>query len=191
MTARRLDRTTKVLIVLAGIGGAIFAGLMALVVFGLVRPFSVPTGGMTPAVSAGDHVMMEGVSLLWREPHRGDVIVFRTTGMAQLPSAQSYIERVAGEPGDHVRIDSGRLYINDKRVALSNAAGEITYRLPPQFPAAGTFLDAVVPQGHYYVLGDNSTNSFDSRYYGFVPAANVRGRVYFCQWPPKRWGTVK
>jgi signal peptidase I len=158
---------------------------------GLVRPFSVPTGAMTPAVSAGDHVMMEGFSFLTRKPRRGDIIVFKTDGIASLPPATIYLKRVAGEPGDRLRLSDGKLFINDKQVTLSNEVGQIVYDLPPLTGAFPTKTDLTVADACYFVLGDNSTNSFDSRYWGSVPRQNVIGRIYFCYWPVQRIGRVR
>jgi signal peptidase I len=146
---------------------------------------------MTPAVSAGDHIMMEGITFLSRQPRRGDIVVFKTDGIATLPPATIYLKRVAGEPGDHVRISGGKLFVNDKQVSLSNAIGEIAYDLPPSAATFSPQTDVTVPSGYYYVLGDNSTNSFDSRFWGSVPRGNIIGRVSFCYWPPERVGGVK
>jgi signal peptidase I len=82
---------------------------------------------MAPAVSPGDHVMMEGITYLTRNPSRGEVVVFKTDGIDSLPPGQIYVKRVAGEPGDSLRISDGKLFVNGQRVALSNAVGEITY----------------------------------------------------------------
>ncbi len=158
---------------------------------GLVRPFFIPTGAMTPAVSAGDHIMMEGVTFLSRQPRRGDIAVFKTDGIASLPSATFYVKRVVGEPGDHVRISGGKLFINDKQVSLSNTVGKILYDMPPQAGMLSPQTDVTVPVGCYFVLGDNSTNSFDSRFWGSVPRGNIIGRASFCYWPPERFGAVK
>jgi signal peptidase I len=162
---------------------SVIVALIALRILGLVHPFFVPTGAMTPAVAAGDHVMMEGMTFLAREPRRADIVVFRTDGIASLPPAQFYVMRVAGEPGDHLRISEGKLLINDKYVALSNALGEIVCALPK--------TELTVPDGSYFVLGDNSTNSLDSRYWGSVPRQNIIGRISFCYWPPYRVGGVR
>jgi signal peptidase I len=116
--------------------------------------------------------------------------VFKTGGIERLPPGQFYVKRVAGEPGTHVRISDGRLYINEQQVTLSNAAGPITYDPPPGI-ASPPHADVTVPEACYYVIGDNSTNSLDSRFYGGVPRENVVGRVLFCYWPPKRAGWVK
>ena len=155
----------------------------------LIRPFSVPTGGMTPAVSPGDHVVMEGLTFLARKPCRGDIVVFRTDGMADLPPKTIFVKRVAGQPGDRLRLADGKLFINDQQVSLSNSTGEIVYRLPSGPPYATT--EATVPDGCYFVLGDNSTNSFDSRFWGSVPRENIIGRMCLCYWPPKRMGIVE
>jgi len=187
-----LDRRSKVLIGLALVVGVFVVGLGVLRALGLIRPFSVPTGGMAPTIAAGDHVVMEGFTFLARKPGRGDIAVFKTDGIAQLPApANLYVKRIVGEPGDHVRISEGKLFINDKHVAISNAVGDIAYHLPAGAEVTARQTDVTVPDGQYYVLGDNSTNSSDSRFWGFVPADNILGRVAFRYWPPQRTGGVK
>jgi signal peptidase I len=159
---------------------------------GLIRPFKVPTGAMTPAVSPGDHFMMEGFTFLARKPHRGDIIVFKTDGIQSLPANEIFIKRVAGKPGERLQISDGKLYVNGTHVPVSNAAGEIQYVFIPGLKYLSSNTDSVtVPDGHYFVLGDNSSNSADSRSWGFVPANNIMGRAFFCYWPPGRLGNVR
>jgi len=149
---------------------------------------------MTPALSPGDHFMMENFTFLIRKPYRSDIIVFQTQGIQHpsVPSNQIYIKRVAGEPGDRLRISDGKLYVNDRHVELKNSAGPIHYvsLFGSQYLASSTNT-ITVPDAHYFVLGDNSSNSFDSRFWGFVPARNIIGRPSICYWPPNRIGTVK
>jgi len=90
-----------------------------------------------------------------------------------------------------VRISSGNLYVNDKRLTLSNAVGEIVYDLPPGAGISQARIDVTVPDGQYYVLGDNSTNSYDSRFWGCVPGRDIMGRIALRYWPPKRAGGVE
>ncbi len=135
--------------------------------------------------------MMEGFTFLARQPQRGDIVVFRTDGIVS-PPATIYVKRLIGEPGDTLRLADGRLYVNDRQVTLSNSAGEIQYLIMP----GSTFLTssndtAAVPAGQFFVLGDNSSNSLDSRYWGFLPAKNILGRIWFCYWPPHRVGIVE
>ncbi len=186
-----MSSRSKLLVGLALLPAFLVGALILLRVCGLVRPFSVPTGAMTPAVSAGDHIVMEGMTFLSRQPRLGDIVVFKTDGIASLPSATIYVKRVAGKPGDHVRLSEGKLFINDKQVSLSNVVGEIAYDLPPRVGTFSLQTNLTVPSGCYFVLGDNSTNSFDSRFWGSVPRANIIGRVSFCYWPPQRVGEVK
>jgi signal peptidase I len=151
----------------------------------------MPTSSTTPAVSAGDHIFMEGASFLFRQPHLGEVIVFKTDGITPLPPQQFYVKRVAGRPGEHVRLADGKLFVNEKQVSLSNAFGEIVCDLPKGPGGVAPYTDLTVPADSYFVLGDNSTNSLDSRYWGGVPRKNIIGRVWFCYWPQQRAGKVK
>lgn len=185
-----MGRTTKLLLGLGSVPALCFAALFILRTCGLLRPFAVPTGGMAPAVSPGDHVFVEGITYLFRQPRRGDIVVFNTDGLNEtlVPPGNFWLKRVAGEPGDHVRISRGQLFINDQPVGLTNRAGGIT------FAAAGTFgvsAEMTVPKGSYFVLGDNSTNSLDSRFWGSLPRGNIIGRVAVCYWPPPRVAAVK
>jgi signal peptidase I len=187
---KSMSRRIKLLIGLGCIPAFCYATLIVLRLFGLVRPFYIPTGGMAPAACIGDHVMMENVTFQFREPRRGDIVVFKTDGITSIPPPSThYLKRVAGEPGDHLRISAGILFINDKEVLLSNDVGRISYENPlgPWSPQT----NVVVPPGSYYLTGDNSTNSLDSRYYGSIPRTNIIGRISLCYWPPERAGTVK
>jgi signal peptidase I len=186
-----LELRRKLVIALAVISAGLLAVVFLLRIFGLVRPFSVPTGAMSRAVAPGDHVLMEGLSFLVRQPRRGEIVVFKTKGIESLPQTEIYLKRVAGEPGDQLQISDGHLYINNRYVALSNAAGEIAYLPPPRLPGASLKTDLTVPTGHYFVLGDDSTNSLDSRFWGSLRRENIIGRVVFCYWPPQRAGWVK
>lgn len=164
--------------------------LISLRPLGLIRPFSIPTGAMTPAASPGDHVMMERLSYLFRQPNRGEIVVFKTEGIPGLSREQIHFKRVAGLPGDRLRIEGGSLCTNDQLVALSNAAGFISYHLPKNLAGMPGTTTLTVAPGQYFVLGDNSANSYDSRFWGCVPAQNIMGKVAICYWPPGRTGAV-
>ena len=170
------------------IGGVILVLIIGRV-FGLICPFYIPTGAMSPAVAAGDHVLMEGVTYLSREPRRGDVLAFRTDGIAGLEPGQVFTKRVAGVPGDRLRISDGHLYVNGTRISLTNSFGEILYTSP--YGSSAMQTNVVVPASHYFVLGDNSTNSLDSRYWGCLPRKNIRGRLFFCYSPASRFGVIE
>jgi len=176
-------------------GLIVFVGVLAILpialrLLGLIRLLSVPTSAMTPAVSAGDHIFSERFTYLSRKPRRGDIAVFKSDGILLLPPS-IHVKRIIGEPGDHVELVGGSLFINGTRTALTNACGEISFQLPRLPHSTSVTTNIVVPQRSYFVIGDNSTNSFDSRFFGVVPTKNIIGRVAVCYWPLARVGAVK
>lgn len=153
-------------------------------------------------VSKGDYVFVDKISYHFRRPARDDVFVFRTEGIAGIGAGQIeagqpvkgdfYIKRLAGLPGDELRIDAPRLYLNGAlaeglgfaRVMTEangyRGYGNIRYAKYLRNP------DEIfkLPPGEYFALGDNSYSSSDSRFWGTVPEDNVVGRGYFVYWPP-------
>lgn len=187
--SRKMDLRRKLLLGVLVLFG-IFLGLLR--PLGLIRPFRMPTTAMTPSVSPGDHFMMDGLTYLIRKPRRGDIVVFKTDGIQSIPAGQIYIKRVVGEPGERLRITDGKAYVNDKPTSLRNAAGEIVYgSTPGQRHLLSGNETLIVPAGHYFVVGDNSTNSADSRHWGFLPANNIMGRAGFRYWPRHRIGLIE
>ncbi len=119
-------------------------------------------------------------------------MVFKVDGLSpKIPSGEYYIKRIAGEPGDQVLISDGKLFINHALVTLSNSMGPIAYYPSPHYAAFMAITNLTVPAGQYYVLGDRSTNSYDSRSWGTLPAENIIGRIRFCYWPLGHIGGVK
>src|SRR5690242_5535755 len=127
MKGKKISLLPKLILCLGIPGGICVLLLISLRISGLIRPFSVPTGGMAPAVSGGDHVMMEGVSFLVRKPRRGDIVVFKVDGIPSLPEGQVYVKRAVGLPGDVLRLSDGKLLANEIQISLVNEAGEIRY----------------------------------------------------------------
>ena len=126
---------------------------------------------------------------LWnfRHPKVGDVMIFSTTGISGLQQGTHYIKRMCGAPGDEVAIRDGLLQVNGEA-----RPGVRPANCPPF--SAGPMPAVVKLDGtHYFACGDNSPESFDSRYWGPVPAANLRGIAGGVFWPilNRRWGAVK
>lgn len=150
---------------------------------------------------SGDHLFVNRVAWNVRSPERGEVMVFKTEGIARLDQKTHYIKRLVGLPGETVSIDEPYLKINGRRVEDPAPIRRIEQRAPGYtgYHPAGAGADflstsnqSVTLNGQeFFGMGDNTRNSFDSRYWGPVPAANMVGPAWIVYWPlSRRWGRV-
>jgi signal peptidase I len=151
--------------------------------------------------TTGDHLFVDRVTYNFRQPDRGEIIVFKTKGIEGLPNQdQFYIKRLIGLPGDTVSIGSDRhVRINGRRLDAStphfaNVYGFDPDGVPRDSQYSGHVLDSrsqmrstedtlEVPSDGYVVFGDNTVNSLDSRYWRWLPRHNVIGKSFFVYWP--------
>lgn len=165
-------------------------GLAAVLAFGIrtlvAEARYIPTGSMLPTLQINDRLIIDKVSYRFKDPHRGDIIVFTPPDSASLctgqppPIKDAYIKRVIGLPGESVEVREGKVYIN-KQPLQEKYIEEI-----PHYP----YGPAVVPQNSYLVLGDNRNQSCDSHYWGYVPKPNIIGRAIVRFWPLNRTGSI-
>ena len=159
-------KETPVLVITA-IGLALL--LRALV----VQVFSIPSESMEPTLLVGDRIAVERVSYRFREPRRGDIVVFE--GAPGEPP--HLVKRLIGLPGDHIEIADGKVLVN-------GAVIDEPYVAWPDGRTSGPYD---VPPGHLFFLGDNRGHSDDSRYgLGMVARDRVVGRSVVRIWPPTR-----
>lgn len=189
----RLPRSARrrVAIAVAVAAGTVCVGVAVLMELGLVRTLSYPSGAMTPTLLPGDHVFMEGLTFLWREPARGEVVIFLTDGLPIVSPGRLFVQRVAALPGDRLRVAERGIYVNDNALKLRTTATSDLPRMPEAMFLAWSNATIRVPDEHYFVIGDNWENSLDGRYWGFLPRENIVGRVAFRVWPPRRIGPVR
>lgn len=139
----------------------------------------VPSGSMEPTIETGSRMIGFRLSYILNEPERGDIIIFK------YPDDESvyYVKRIIGLPGETVEIKDGFVYIDGQ--ILSEDYLSVT--------TEGDFGPYEVPEGCYFVLGDNRNNSHDSRYWTntYVPEENIVGRALFCYWPLDNIGILK
>lgn len=173
------------------VAGALLAALLVKIF--LLQAFSIPSASMVPALQVGDRVLVEKVSYRFREPARGEVVVFRRPGpdgdggavravrsfleglgVLRPPEEMELIKRVVGLPGETVEVVAGVVRVDGQPL-----------REEAVVPDRRSFPAVTVPASTYYVLGDNRPNSDDSRYtLGPVPAEAVVGRAFMILWPP-------
>jgi signal peptidase I len=166
----------------------------------VLRGFRVPTGSMEPTLmgpqsaDGADHVIANSFSYLYGTPKRGDVIVFRASLVPGYPGLNAEVlekinvfSRVVGLPGERIRIADGKLFADGRLLGRGDGIPQLHYSAEPK-PREGE--DFVVGAGEYFVIGDNSERSLDSRYWGGVPAAAIYGKVTRIYYPLTRAGDV-
>lgn len=157
---------------------AVLAILIRTFLFG---PYKIPTGSMKPTFMENDKIFVDKLSYRFHKPQRGDIIVFK---FPKDPK-KDFVKRLVGLPGERVEIRNGVLLINGRPMTDPPFGNQTYYnREDWQFGKSGEVIP--VPEGHYFVLGDNSQNSDDSRDWGFVPRKSVLGKAVVIWWPPKR-----
>jgi signal peptidase I len=181
--------------------------LLVFLTTALVQAFVIPTGSMEDTLLIGDHLLVDKLAygpagvvsrhvLPFREPQRGDIIVFRYP----IDIKQTFVKRVIGIPGDHIRIVNKQLYRNGAKVDEPYVYHKTDYvqGYRDNFPSEPeTHLETpgmtmlqnnvihgelVVPPGVVFAMGDNRDFSFDSRYWGFVPRDNIIGKPLIVYW---------
>jgi len=176
----------RLLLWVAGLAG----GVVVLVVL-TSHTYRIPSSAMEPTLRCGkpgpgctgstdDRIIVP--RFLFKSVRRGDLIAFKTPPLARVRcgAGGTYVKRVVGLPGERIGESSGTIVLNGKR--LREPYVERTRRDNQTYARRG------VPAGTYFVLGDNRSQSCDSRIFGPVPKGNVIGRVVFTYWPPTRIG---
>ena len=178
----------------------------------LFEPFQIPSGSMIPTLEVGDFIVVNKFSYGVRlpiigtkiiptgDPERGDVIVFIP------PHDERYfIKRLVGLGGDHIQVIENQVYVNGTALEqefvarlganqygyfdlIEETDGEVNHEIQVQVPATrlGANFETVVPEGHYFMMGDNRDNSLDSREWGSVPESNIVGKAVavWMHWKP-------
>jgi signal peptidase I len=164
----------------------------------IVQAFFIPSGSMLETLQVDDRVLVSKLSYVWGSPEHGDVVVFDDPrGVAgeeesvparlwrnlaesigiRTPQSE-FIKRVIGVGGDTVEARDGTLYVNGEAI-------EEPYL--PSYAFTSDFDLVEVPEGELFVMGDNRSDSVDSRSFGSIPADDVVGRAFIVMWPPSRW----
>jgi len=200
--------------------GVTAIGILLLMWSTLLRPFRIPSGSMVPTLEIGDHIFVNMLSyglhvpwpdlengsflwlpigtaelVAWREPARGDVVVFKYPPDPKL----DYIKRIVALPGDTIEVRRNAVFLNgieqarehegtytfiddgcraqEQTLLTEQLEGHPHPILNSRLMTIGDMSPRTVPDGHYFVMGDNRDNSADSRVWGFVPRSHLLGRA--------------
>jgi signal peptidase I len=186
---------------------AVALGLAFLIQAWVVKPYRIPSGSMEPTLQVGQRILVDRIGMHFGSPHVGEIMVFHppanydqcadpnqgenTAGeikpqacdqVQSKESSVTFVKRVVGLPGDHLRIVNGYVIRNGKRESapyIKQCDGDAACNFPRTI---------VVPNGDYYMMGDNRPDSEDSRFWGPVPRSWLIGQAFFTYWPIGRIG---
>ena len=150
-----------------------------LIVLFVVQPVKVEGTSMLPRIVDQERIFVNRFIYHLSDIQRGDIVVF---WYPKDPS-KSFIKRVIGLPGDIVRIEQGRVFVNNRIL------GE-TY-LDPRYVDHESYGPERIAPDHFFVLGDHRNSSNDSRNWGLVPRRNIYGKAIFRYWPVSRLGSIE
>ncbi|ATX82244.1 signal peptidase I Serine peptidase, MEROPS family S26A [Mariprofundus ferrinatatus] len=193
----------------------IIAALAVVIRSFVVAPFKIPSTSMVPTLEIGDYLFVlrypygfripfTDTQILSKQANRGDVAVF----VYPEDKSKDYIKRVVGIPGDKITYRDNILFVNGKEMPLQQKGKRAYYMADGTADVSDVFVENltgishevllkhysikdgewVVPEGHYFVLGDNRNNSRDSRFWGFVPQSYMVGRAAIIWWS---WDGIK
>lgn len=169
----------------------VVAIVLAIAIRGIaVQAFKIPSGSMLPTLLIGDHLLVNkflyGVRIPYtgarvgrfRAPKRGDIVVFAYP----VDDSKDFIKRIIGEPGDRIEVRDKIVFVNGVRVADSWGVHVDPAIFPEGFEKRDNYGPVVVPQGQYFVMGDNRDKSYDSRFWGFVDDPRIKGKAMILYW---------
>jgi signal peptidase I len=167
------DRTRSLVEWVVVIAGALVVAL--LIKTFLFQAFYIPSESMDPTLEVGDRVLVNKLSYDVHDVNRGDLIVFEKPEGEGQGGVQDLIKRVIGLPGETVTARDNVLYIDGKPLDEPYLQDDVF---------TDQFEGQPIPEGHVFVMGDNRTDSRDSRFFGPVPESDIVGRAFFRVWPP-------
>jgi signal peptidase I len=161
--------------------------LMAVLLAGLVRAFVfqtfwIPSASMVPALGVYDRILVQKAFYTWHDVHEGDIVVFSHPPLDNCPGPQGgdLVKRVIALPGQTIYSSGNNIYVNGRLLAEPYLPNDDP--LGPSIPDASSEHPYRVPPGDFYVLGDNRSDSCDSRYWGPIKGSSIVGKVVLVWW---------
>lgn len=160
----------------------------------VVEPFWIPSGSMEPTLQKNDRLLVNKLSYDFYSVHRGDIVVFKKPPDETTPGITDLVKRVVGLPGETISSHYGQVYINGRYLRepwlpkIDQGVTVFPSSIPGCLPSPPG--SCRIPSGDYFMLGDNRTDSADSRVIGPVPGNLFIGRAFILIWPLSRIGLL-
>lgn len=156
----------------------------------VVQAFKIPSGSMEPTLLVGDYLLVTKFTYGYKfpfikkrvfsfnKPDRGDIVVFKYP----VDPDKDFIKRVIGIEGDEILIKDKKVFVNGKPFEIEKAVYRDNVILPKELNPRDNYGPVRVPKDNLFVMGDNRDSSLDSRFWGFVPIENLRGKAFIIYW---------
>mgnify|MGYP000889092973 CR=1 FL=1 len=148
------------------------------------QTFEIPSSSMEDTIEISDRVLSEKITYYVSDVQRGDIVTFTDP----TDSSRTLIKRVIATGGQSVELIDGSVYVDGSKLDEPYTEGKQSLPLSPTYQGKDISYPYTVPDGYIWVMGDNRTNSADSRYFGAVPASSVSGKAFFRYWPFETFG---
>lgn len=163
----------------------VFVGSLFIVIYlFILTPNQVKGASMEPTFHSGDYILTSRITYKFRNPQRGDVIVFRSPKNPDI----EYIKRIIGLPGDKILIENGEVYVNGIKLEETYISAK-TNLWEGGYVQEGVSI--TVPENHVFVMGDNRPRSSDSREFGPIPIESIIGQVFYRYFPASVMGAIR
>ena len=168
----------------------------------IIQAFKIPSGSMENTLKIGDHLfvnkfiynlqidlpLIPNIKILpVIKPKRGDIIVF----VYPIDTKRDFIKRCIGVPGDIIEIKNKVVYVNNKPIEENYIIHKNSIVFPAEFQPRDNFGPVIVPEGRYFMMGDNRDTSLDSRFWGFLEKKYIKGKALVIYWPILRIGLIR
>jgi signal peptidase I len=153
----------------------------------VVQTFYIPSGSMLPTLQVGDRILVDKLSYHLHGVGRGDIVVFSKPPLEH-QNINDLVKRVIGLPGETISSENGQIYINGKLLREPWLQPGVKSTPGPNPVPFNLDKPYKIPAGEYYVMGDNRTDSEDSRWFGPIPRSLIVGRAFIRIWPLSHLG---
>jgi len=157
----------------------VVAVVIAMIIKGIfLQTYTIPSESMYSTLKIGDFLILNRMAYVFGEPDNGDVVIFEYP----LEPNKDFIKRVIGTPGDKIKLVDKVVYVNGVAIDEPYKRTNGQMAQPAEISTKDNFEEFTVPEGKYFMMGDNRDNSYDSRFWGFVDESKIKGKAFIIYW---------